>query len=148
MHHLAWPAAHGLFQRAVVMSGGGRTYGIGVAAARAEQSGVAFARSMGITGTGADALTALRALPVEKVNGDLSMEASITKPETYAGGPIVDQKIVTDMRVLFTDILDFCARVLAIQFGKARSIANGDRIWETVLGPLLMGRAWSGSLGD
>lgn len=101
MHHLTWPAAEGLFQRAVVMSGGGRTYlmaGTGAATpTRAEQAGLAFARSMGITGTGADALAALRALPVEKVNGDLSMEALLTKPDTYAGGPILDGKIVTGM---------------------------------------------------
>jgi para-nitrobenzyl esterase len=97
MHHLAWPAAHGLFHRAVVMSGGGRTYGIGASRARAEQAGLAFAQSMGITGSGADALAALRALPAQKVNGDLSMEALLTKPDTYAGAPIVDGKIVTGM---------------------------------------------------
>jgi para-nitrobenzyl esterase len=61
----------------------------------AEESGVEFAKSMGITGTGAAALKALRALPAAKVNGDLSMEALITKPKTYAGGPIVDGSIVT-----------------------------------------------------
>ncbi len=97
MHHLTWPAAHGLFQRAVVMSGGGRSYGIGGPTARAERAGLAFAQSMGIAGTGADALAGLRALPVENVNGDLSMEALITKPDTYAGGPIDDGKIVTGM---------------------------------------------------
>lgn len=95
MHHLAWPAAHGLFQRAVVMSGGGRIYVIGApTVARAEEAGLAFAKSMGITGTSADALATLRALPVEKVNGDLSMEALITKPATYAGGPTPDGQIV------------------------------------------------------
>jgi para-nitrobenzyl esterase len=101
MHLLTWPAAAGLFHRVVVMSGGGRTYlmaGTGAAtAARAEQAGLAFAHSMGIPGTGADALAALRALPVEQVNGDLSMEALLTKPDTYAGGPILDGTIVTGM---------------------------------------------------
>jgi para-nitrobenzyl esterase len=48
---------------------------------------------MGITGTGADALAALRGLPVEKVNGDLSMEALITKPDTFAGPVILDGKV-------------------------------------------------------
>jgi para-nitrobenzyl esterase len=96
MHLLAWPAAHPLFQRAIVMSGGGRIYGFGAATiARAEEAGLEFAKSMGIIGTGADAFVALRALPVEKVNGDLSMDALITKPTTYAGGPIPDGKIVT-----------------------------------------------------
>src|SRR5205823_14953920 len=48
MHLLTWPAAEGLFQRAVVMSGGGRTYGIGgESPASAEQAGLAFAQSMG-----------------------------------------------------------------------------------------------------
>jgi para-nitrobenzyl esterase len=52
---------------------------------------------MGITGAGGDALAALRALSVEKVNGDLSMEALLTKPDTYAGGPILDGTVVTGM---------------------------------------------------
>lgn len=96
VHHLTWPAARGLFQRAVVMSGGDRTYGIGApTVARAEEAGLAFAKTMGVAGTGADALAALRALPVEKINGDLSMEALITKPASYAGGPIPDGTIVT-----------------------------------------------------
>jgi para-nitrobenzyl esterase len=96
MHHLAWPASHGLFQRAIVMSGGGRTYGVGPSTvARAEDAGLAFAKSMGISGTGAEVLAALRALPAEKVNGDLNMMALITKPDTYAGGPIPDGTVVT-----------------------------------------------------
>jgi len=99
LHLLTSPASEGLFHRAVVMSG--RTYltaGTGAASAvRAEQAGLAFAQTMGITETGAEALAALRALPVEKVNGDLSMEALLTKPDTYAGGPILDGRIVTGM---------------------------------------------------
>jgi len=55
---------------------------------------------------------------------------------------------LTNRGALFSDILDFCARVLAIQFGRARSIDERFRIPETVLGPLVMGRARSGSLGD
>jgi para-nitrobenzyl esterase len=100
---LTWPEARGLFHRAAILSGGGRTYGVGgrklsvgtPQQPSAEESGVAFAQSMGINGTGAAALKALRALPVDKVNGDLSMEALITKPKTYAGGPIFDGSIVT-----------------------------------------------------
>jgi para-nitrobenzyl esterase len=34
---------------------------------------------------------------VEKVNGDLSMEALITKPATYAGGPLPDGTVVMGM---------------------------------------------------
>jgi para-nitrobenzyl esterase len=103
MHLLTWPEARGLFHRAVVLSGGGRTYlaslpKLSEASPQlpsAEESGLEFAKSMGITGTGAEALRALRALPVEKVNGDMSMEALLTKPPTYAGGPIFDGEIIT-----------------------------------------------------
>jgi para-nitrobenzyl esterase len=103
MHLLMWPAARGLFHRAAVLSGGGRIYmpnmrklsEVSPQLPSAEESGLEFAESMGITGTGAEALKALRALPVEKVNGDMSMEALLTKPPTYAGGPIFDGKTVT-----------------------------------------------------
>jgi para-nitrobenzyl esterase len=96
IHLLTWPAAEGLFQRAIVMSGGGRVWAIGPpTVAVAEEAGLAFARSMGITGTDAKALAALRALPAEKISGNLNMEALITKPKTYAVGPIPDGKIVT-----------------------------------------------------
>ena len=99
LHHLASPASAGLFQRAVIMSGGGRTYMVAgsgaIPAARAEQAGVAFAKSRGIEGAGAEALTALRALPAEKVNGDLGMTE--VAADTYAGGPILDGKVVSGM---------------------------------------------------
>jgi para-nitrobenzyl esterase len=101
LHHMASPASQGLFHRAVIMSGGGRTYlvpGTGaVPAARAEQAGVAFAKSVGIEGGGAEALAALRALPAEKVNGDLSMAELFPGNGTYGGGPILDGKVVTGM---------------------------------------------------
>jgi para-nitrobenzyl esterase len=60
----------------------------------AEESGLEFAKGMGITETGAEALQALRALPMEQVNGDMSMVALVTKPPTYAGGPIIDGETV------------------------------------------------------
>jgi para-nitrobenzyl esterase len=50
---------------------------------------------MGITSTRAAALKALRALPADQVNGDMNMEVLITKPPTYAGGPIFDGNLVT-----------------------------------------------------
>jgi para-nitrobenzyl esterase len=81
LHLLVWPQARGLFHRAVVMSGGGRSYVVGgKTLSQAQASGSAFARSAGIEGTGAEALAALRALPVDMVNGDMSMEALLTKP--------------------------------------------------------------------
>lgn len=103
MHHLISPEARGLFHRAIVLSGGGRTYlTIGrklsestLGKPSAEESGIEFANSVGITGNGAEALAALRGLPAERVNGDLNMGALLTQPSTYAGGPLFDGEIVT-----------------------------------------------------
>lgn len=103
MHLLTWPAAKGLFHRAVVLSGGGRDYLLALrhlneaTAERpsAEATGVQFAESVGITGTGTEALKALRALPAATVAGDLNMSNLVRQPNTYAGGPILDGQIVT-----------------------------------------------------
>jgi para-nitrobenzyl esterase len=103
IHLMTWPAAHGLFQRAIVLSGGGRTC---IAEQRdlkrsrgtlasAEQSGVDFARAAGVHETGAAALAKLRALPAQTVNGSLNIGALRSKPRTYAGGPIIDGVIIT-----------------------------------------------------
>lgn len=61
----------------------------------AEESSIEFAKSVGITDTGAEALKALRALPADVVNGDINLEVLLTLPPTYAGGPIFDGEIVT-----------------------------------------------------
>ena len=103
MQLLTWPAARGLFQRAAVMSGGGRSYLVQNrdlksakgALLSAEATGVAFAKSVGIVDTGAAGLRDLRALPVERVNGDMSMAALTALPPTYAGGPVTDGDVVT-----------------------------------------------------
>lgn len=103
VHLLTWPAARGLFHRAAVLSGGGRDYIVQHRKLReatgtlpsAEDSGVAFAQAEGIAGRDAAALKALRALPVERVNGDMSMAALLTLPPTYAGGPVHDGDVVT-----------------------------------------------------
>lgn len=103
MHHLISPEARGLFQRAIVLSGGGRTYLVGgrklsestPEQPAAEQSGIELAKSVGISGTGAAALQALRALPKEVVNGDMNIEIFLDEPPTYAGGIIFDGSTVT-----------------------------------------------------
>jgi para-nitrobenzyl esterase len=103
MHHLTSPEARGLFHQAAVLSGGGRTFLMGLRKLSegtpelpsAEESGIEFAKSVGIKETGAVALKALRSLPAEKVNGEMNMSALLTKPPTYAGGPIFDGSIVT-----------------------------------------------------
>ena len=94
------PLSKGLFQKAIIESGGGR----GLFPTRylsksfperpsAEQIGIEFARKAGITGEGKEALTALRALPAEQVVDGLNM-ASMNSP-TYAG-PMIDGKVVVE----------------------------------------------------
>jgi para-nitrobenzyl esterase len=103
MHLLTWQAARGLFHQAVILSGGGRNYLTNVRKlsestselSSAEESGIKFGESIGLEGTGTTALAALRALPAEKVTGNLNMTSLIKKPPTYTGGPILDGQIVT-----------------------------------------------------
>lgn len=105
MHLLTSPQAKDLFNRAIVMSGGGRSSLLGgndltngtSQLPSAEQIGLNFARQAGITGTGPDALIALRALPAATVLGtlDLSELANSTSAfPTYVNGSIVDGEIV------------------------------------------------------
>src|ERR1035438_635154 len=68
------PLAHGLFQRAIVESGGGRGGLVGGRSLTAgEVAGVAFAKSAGINGEDSAALAALRKLPAESVVAGVNM---------------------------------------------------------------------------
>ena len=100
---LTSPVTKGLFEKAIVESGGGRDALLGVryldktspaGVPSAEAVGEAFAKSVGINGTGTEALAALRALPAEKIIGGLNM-ASMGKQMAIYGGPIEDGVIVT-----------------------------------------------------
>lgn len=96
------PEAKKLFQRAIIMSGGGRSFVIGgqvitgnkAEIPNAERAGLAFARSKGIRGTDASALAKLRALPATAVTGDLGMVALLRQTPTYAGGPVIDGQLI------------------------------------------------------
>jgi para-nitrobenzyl esterase len=96
------PLTTGLFNGSIVQSGGGRT-GFGSPGLRqgrngqpsAEEIGVAFAKSKGITGDGPEALKQLRALPPETIVDGLSMATMFTARSAYSG-PMIDGTIVID----------------------------------------------------
>jgi para-nitrobenzyl esterase len=107
MHLLTSPEAKGLFQRAIVMSGDGRTPLLGGVkltggtpqSPSADQIGAAFAASVGVSGGGPEALAALRALPADVIAAGLNMSALVKMvmapaPPSYVMGPIVDGAIV------------------------------------------------------
>ena len=99
---LTSPLSKGLFQKAIVESGGGRAllmgpryldHSVAGGPPSAESVGVAFAKSAGIEGDDAAALAALRKLPAEAVVAGLNMATMMTP--TYAG-PMIDGKIVVE----------------------------------------------------
>lgn len=103
---LTMPMARGLFQKAIVESGGSRD---SVLTARpmskdgvdtnypmsAETIGINFARSMGIEGTDQVALVKLRALSAEQIllGAPLQPGASV---QSYETTPILDGKLITE----------------------------------------------------
>lgn len=97
------PMARGLFRRIIAQSGGGRTQLLGaqylnvdtVEHLSAEKIGLAFAQSVGIEGSDAAALAQLRALPAEKVAGNLTAVGMLFLGERKRfPGPMVDGRIV------------------------------------------------------
>jgi para-nitrobenzyl esterase len=93
------PAAVGLFQKAIVQSGGGRAnlmHGRPLAggANSAEAVGIAFARQSGVEGTDAQALQKLRTLPAEALLNGLNMATMAAAAATYVGGPVLDGQIM------------------------------------------------------
>ena len=83
------PEAHGLFARAIIESSGGRNHWTGLTSGVGNQpsgldAGVAFAAEQGLANASA---AQLRAIPPEKVLGDISMSKLSSK--SYAG-PMID----------------------------------------------------------
>ncbi len=94
---LTSPLARGLFQKAIIESGGGRpglldARSLSGGSGSAESIGVALARHFGIEGTGAEALERLRAIPASELVSGLNM-ATMGSNRTYAGGPVIDGKL-------------------------------------------------------
>jgi para-nitrobenzyl esterase len=101
---LTSPLSQGLYQRAVIESGGGRSLLLGPkylsqpgpdGSPSAETLGVNFAKENGITDTGAAGLAQLRALPADKIVNGLNMASMFQAANTYSG-PIVDGAIVVE----------------------------------------------------
>lgn len=95
-----------LFDRAIILSGGGRGPLIREHYLKkkngkipsAEETGLAFAKTQGISGTNAKSLAALRALPARKIVSNLNMLEMMMDfnkgHPTYPEGPIIDGDIV------------------------------------------------------
>lgn len=99
---LTSPLARGLFQRAMIESGGGRNTLLAPPSLdhpgpngepSAQQDGLAFAQSMGIQGTDAAALAALRRLPAKQIVHGLNMRSMFQQRNIYSG-PTVDGKLI------------------------------------------------------
>lgn len=92
---LTSPMAHGLFQKAVVLSGGPNRARAGTMGS-AETIGVAFAQSKGIAPDDPQALAKLRALSAEQVTDGLNLATmGAPRPKTFSG-PVVDGTIAVD----------------------------------------------------
>jgi para-nitrobenzyl esterase len=83
------PLSQGLFERAVIMSGGDGTSQDQKSLAEVEELGAALARRHGIDPTARDALARLRALSAEQVTDGLNLMNRGEGPPTYSG-PFVD----------------------------------------------------------
>ncbi len=99
------PSARGLFQKAIVESGGGRAGGLTPmrrlhepgpdGSPSAEATGVAFAKLVGVSGEDASALAALRKLPASELVRGLNLMTMGQQRDTYAG-PMIDGTIVPE----------------------------------------------------
>ena len=102
---LGAPKAEGLFDKAVIQSGAGRRFLARErrlsedlpGAASAQSVGLAFAKKLGVEGQDAAALTALRALPADKIAANLSMATLVFQGESALySGPVVDGKLIVE----------------------------------------------------
>jgi para-nitrobenzyl esterase len=97
------PLSRGLFQQAIIESGGGRDVtgampqlaNAANGKPSAESMGVAFAKAKGIEGTDAASLDALRKLPADAIVDGLNMASMFQAAGTYSG-PILDGKIIVE----------------------------------------------------
>ena len=94
---LITPQARGLFQKAIIESGGGAGWlgpdrALRGGAHSAQAIGVRLARQLGITGQGMRALAALRSVPAAAILDGVNM-ATRAQVTGYVGGPVVDDSL-------------------------------------------------------
>ncbi|HEX7853686.1 MAG TPA: carboxylesterase family protein [Sphingobium sp.] len=90
------PMGKGLFQRAIIMSGGDGTAHDPVTLAQAEKTGADFLQSKGIAPDDPEALQKMRALPAGQVVDGLNLMALFAKgPRTFSS-PFPDGRIAVD----------------------------------------------------
>ena len=97
---LTSPLAAGLFQKAIIESGGGRSLFNGTphlheaanGKVSAEDAGLGFAAAKGIAETDAAALRKLRALPADSIVDGLNL-ASMQQADATYSGPMIDGKL-------------------------------------------------------
>jgi len=82
---MASPQAKGLFAKAISESGFGRIPGLPMA--EAEKVGVTYAGGLGVTGTGPDAMKALRALSAEALSKPAGQVTPILDGKVFPEGP-------------------------------------------------------------
>ncbi|MEC3908943.1 carboxylesterase family protein [Sphingobium sp. CR2-8] len=92
---LTSPMAQGLFQKAVIQSGGPMPVGDATMAA-AEKTGAAFARTKGIAPDDPSALAKLRALSADAIVDGLNLAALFAAGPRTHSSPIVDGRIAVD----------------------------------------------------
>ncbi|MBB6091218.1 para-nitrobenzyl esterase [Povalibacter uvarum] len=100
---LTSPSTSGLFDRAIIQSGGGRdlvrrrtlTDDL-PGALSATTLGSLFARSKGIEGTDAAALSRLRALSAEEITSGLNMVSLLLPERALFSGPVIDGRLFTE----------------------------------------------------
>lgn len=94
---LTAPAARGLFDKAIIMSGGGRPTGLALRTlADGEQRGVNFARGAAVEDTGVTGLAALRALPADRIVNGLDMRSIMGDGVDHYAGPMLDGKFLAE----------------------------------------------------
>jgi para-nitrobenzyl esterase len=126
LHLMTSPAVEGgLFQQAVILSGGGREAlldrpmeGASLLAMSATSVDDLFAASVGVVGNGQEQLEKLRALPADKLVDDLDLEKLIERRligATLPGVPAVDGEIVVGQPQ--EHVLDGTAKLMPVIIG-------------------------------